>query len=79
MASGQYELIEGYRSRTAYRELLADGLKGQALLEALSVLALGTEADPHAIGDGLSVLTSLGLAAQAQQIAVELILSGAEA
>lgn len=54
--------------------LLVEGLRGEALLEALLRLGLGGAGDPQEVAAALGVLEALGLGAEARRIGLELLL-----
>ncbi len=58
----------------AYRALIEDDRKGEALLRALQQLMDGAAGNPRATSQSLALLRKLGLEGLARQVAVELIL-----
>ncbi|MDD9976349.1 MAG: hypothetical protein OXQ30_01255 [Boseongicola sp.] len=66
--------LVGARPSDRYAFDIEDNRRGAALLNSLSVLALGSDGDPAALGDALTVLMSLGLDDGARRIAVDILL-----
>jgi hypothetical protein len=67
--------LSGLPPSDRFSSLVNDGRPGEALLGAITQLAEGASGDPAAIGDALSLISSLGLTPIAERIALELLLA----
>lgn len=67
--------LSGLPPSDRFLRLVEDGRPGEALLLGVAQLAEGPSGDPSAIGDALSLLSSLGLKPVAERIALELMLA----